>query len=79
MTNLGTALAIDGYVIEIKKPSASELNGKEVACFRNRRGFWGLITQVGCDSNGKVRFVQTDWPGATNDYPVFEKLLFFIC
>jgi len=77
VTNLGTALAIDGYVIEIKKPSASELNGKEVACFRNRKGFWGLITQVGCDSNGKVRFVQTDWPGATNDLSCFRETPLF--
>jgi hypothetical protein len=52
--NLGTALALNGFVIEIRIPTAEELNGKEVSCFPSRKGFWGLITQVGCDSNWKL-------------------------
>jgi hypothetical protein len=62
-TNMGTVLAVDGYVIEIEKPTATDLDGQEVSCYRNQKGFWGLITQVGCDCNGKVCFLQTDWPG----------------
>jgi len=31
-TNMGTVLAVDGYVIEVKKPTASEFDGQEVAC-----------------------------------------------
>ena len=53
-TNMGAALAVDGFVIEIIKPSAADLNGQEVTAYRNRKGFWGLILQVGCDSNAKV-------------------------
>jgi hypothetical protein len=34
---------------------------------------------VGCKSNGKVWFVQTDWPGETNDLTAFMKQLCFIC
>jgi hypothetical protein len=51
---MGTALAVDGFVIEIIKPSAADLNGQEVTAYRNRTRFWGLIAQVGCHSNVKV-------------------------
>jgi hypothetical protein len=68
---MGIALAVDGFVREIIKPSAADLNGQEVAAYRNRKGFWGLIAQVGCYSNAKMHFVQTDWPGATNDLTCF--------
>ena len=68
MSNLFlTSLALDGFVIEMLKPDANDLNGQDVTCYRNRKGVWGLISQLGCDANAKVRFVQTDWPGATND------------
>jgi hypothetical protein len=46
--NMGTVLAVDGYVVEIKKPTAADLDGQEVLCYRNQKDFWGLITQVGC-------------------------------
>jgi len=49
------------------------LDGQQVGCYRNRKGYWGLISQVACDSNAKVRFVQTDWPGATNDLSCFKE------
>ena len=71
-TNMGTGLALDGFVIEILKPDAKDLNGQEVVCLRNRKGFWGLISQLACDAYAKVRFVQTDWPGATNDISCFR-------
>jgi hypothetical protein len=71
-TNMGTGLALDGFVIEMLQPDANDLNGQEVACFRNRKGFSGLISQLGSDANAKVRFVQTDWPGATNDISCFR-------
>jgi hypothetical protein len=43
----------------------------------NRKGFWGLIAQVGCDSNAKVHFVQTDWPGAANDLTSFRSTMLY--
>jgi hypothetical protein len=37
------------------------------------------MTQVGCNSNGKVRFVQSDCPGATNGLSLFcETTLFHL-
>jgi len=35
--------------------STSDLDGQEVGIYRNHKGFWGLISQVACDSNAKVR------------------------
>jgi hypothetical protein len=77
-TNMGTALAVDGFVIETVKPDAKDLNGQEVSCYRNRKGVWGLISQVACDANAKIRFVQTDWPGATNDLSCFRETPLFL-
>ncbi len=71
------ALAVDGFVIKIIKPNAADLNGQEVTANRNRKRFWGLIAQVGCDSKAKVRFVQTDWPGATNDLICFRSKMLY--
>jgi hypothetical protein len=77
-TNMGTALAVDGFVIKTIKPDAKHLQGQEVGCYRNRKGVWGLISQVGCDANAKVRFVQTDWPGTTNDLSCFRETPLFL-
>jgi hypothetical protein len=41
---MGTVLAVDGYVVEIKKPTAADLDGQEVSCHRNWRSFSGLKT-----------------------------------
>jgi hypothetical protein len=51
---------VDGFVIEIIKPNAADLNGQEVTTYKNKKGFWWLIAQVRCDSNTKVHFVQTE-------------------
>jgi len=75
---MGTALAVDGFVIETVKPDAKHLQGQDVACYRNRKEVWGLISQVGCDANAKTRFVQTDWPGATNDLSCFRETPLFL-
>jgi hypothetical protein len=66
-TNMGTVLAIDGFVLEIRQPTTKELRGRDVNDFFNRKGFYGLLAQVACDANGKIRFVDMSWPGATND------------
>jgi hypothetical protein len=75
---MGTALAVDGFVIETVKPDAKDLNGQQVLCYRNRKGIWGLISQVPCDVNANVRFVQTDWPGATNDLSFSRETALFL-
>jgi hypothetical protein len=77
-SNMGTALAVDGFVIKMVKPDAKQLQGQDVGCYRNCKGVWGLISQVGCDANAKIRFVQTDWPGATNDLSCFRETSLFL-
>jgi len=77
-TNMGTALVVDGFVIETVKPDAKHLNGQEVTCYQNWKGVWGVISQVACDANAKVWFVQTDWPGATNDLSCFHETPLFL-
>jgi hypothetical protein len=72
-TNQGTLIAVDGIVPEIRQPKRSELDGQDVRHYMNRKGFWALVCQVGCDVNGKVRMVATDWPGATNDVVAFRE------
>jgi DDE superfamily endonuclease len=76
-TMYGTMLAVDGFVLQIKKPSPKSLNGKDVSCYRNRKGYWGLIAQVGVDSNARVVYVAVNWPGATNDITCFRETLVF--
>jgi len=77
-TNMGTALAVDDFVIETVKPDAKHLNGQEVACYQNWKGVWGVISQVACDANAKGWFVQTDWPGATNNLSCFRETPLFL-
>ncbi len=40
--NKRTAIALDGFVMEIKKPDGAALNGKDINCYRNRKGFQGF-------------------------------------
>jgi hypothetical protein len=72
-SNMGNALAVDGFVIEIKKSNSSDLDGQQVGYSRNLKGFSGLISQVARDSNAKVQFIQTDWPGARNRLSCFRE------
>ncbi len=72
-TNMGTSLAVDGFVIVVKKPNASDLDGQQVDSYRNHKIFWALISPVACDSNAKVQFIQTDWPGAINGLSCFRE------
>jgi hypothetical protein len=44
--NMVTVLAVDGFVIEIIKCNAANLNGQEVTAYRNRTGFWGLFLRL---------------------------------
>jgi dTDP-D-glucose 4,6-dehydratase len=75
---MGTALAVDGFVIKTVKPDVKDLNGQDVSCYRNRKAVWGLISQVACDVNAKERFIQTDWPGATNVVSCFRGTHLFL-
>jgi hypothetical protein len=39
---------------------------------------WELISQVGCNTNYKVSFVQTDWPGETYNLSHFRETALFL-
>ena len=45
-TNMGTALAVDGFVIEIIKLNAADLNGQEVKHTEVERGLGGLFLRL---------------------------------
>jgi DDE superfamily endonuclease len=66
-------MVIDSFVIQIIKPSQKSLDGKDVAHYRNRKGFWGLIAQVGVDTNARVIYVSVKWPRATNNITCFRE------
>jgi hypothetical protein len=53
-TSMGSALAVNGFVVEIKKPNVSDLDGQEIGFLRNHKEFWGLISLFACDSNAKA-------------------------
>jgi hypothetical protein len=40
-TNMGTTLAVDGFVIKIIKSNAADLNGQEVTAYRNKKEVLG--------------------------------------
>jgi hypothetical protein len=69
----GTLFAGDGLVIEIQAPSSKDLKRMKLTIdkFRNRKGCFGLITQAFCDSNGIFTFLETSWPGGTNDLTAY--------
>jgi DDE superfamily endonuclease len=56
------------------KPSPKSLLNNDVGHYKNRKGFWGLIAQVGVDLNGKV---VVNWPGSTNDITCFRETQLF--
>jgi hypothetical protein len=66
---MGTGLALDSVIMEMIKLMPMILMVKrwhvlEIVC-------WGLVSQLAADANAKISFVQTYWPGATNDISCF--------
>jgi hypothetical protein len=55
-SNFGMLLALDGFVLAIKKPTTKSLGEKDVAPYFNRKGYYALIAQVGVDSGARLVF-----------------------
>ena len=69
----GTFLAGDGLVIQNISPSEKDRCGLDLAAYRNRKGFYGLIVQAFCDAYGKFRYFEVSWPGSTNDITAYNQ------
>ena len=63
----GTLYAGDGLVVEILQPSVSDLRGRPISIFRNRKGIWGVVAQAFCDAYTRFAMFDIKWPGGTND------------
>lgn len=68
----GTILAGDGLVIEISGPSEKDRRCLDLAKYKNRKGFFGVIVQAFCDSDTKFHFWECSWPGATPDITAYK-------
>ncbi len=67
----GCVMAVDGWVVKTRAPHA----GTEVenaTCFRNRKGFYGLVVMAGCDHRCRFTMWSTQSPGSTNDCIAWE-------
>jgi DDE superfamily endonuclease len=65
----GCAGALDGIVIRIREPSATEV-ANPVTYF-NRKGMIALCVQAVCDSNYRFTFASSLCPGSTHDSVAF--------
>ena len=63
----GVVLAIDGLVIQTRKPTKLEVGDRNVTLFRNRKGIWGIVILAGCDASKRYRFWNATSSGSTND------------
>jgi hypothetical protein len=71
----GTILAGDGLVVKIRDPTVEDRKGLEVAAFRNRKGYFGVIVQAFCDAFCMIRYFEVAWPGATPDITCYKQTL----
>lgn len=56
-------MAVDGWIPEIHKPSDVE----NPMAYMNRKGYYGVNVQAGCDGNKKFRFASIIATGGTHD------------
>ena len=73
----GTILAGDGLVIEIKAPTDNDRREIDMAKYKNRKGFFGVIVQAFCDVDTKFHFWECYWPGATPDLTAYKQTSLF--
>ena len=73
----GTCLAGDGFVATIVAPRGADLDGMNLAAFRNRKGCFAVLVQAFCDAHCRFRFFRVGWPGATGDITAYKQMLLF--
>jgi hypothetical protein len=62
----GTTLALDGLVIETRKPTEAEVNGNVLGNF-NRKGYYGMVALSAVDVYGHFLYSELEYSGSTND------------
>lgn len=62
----GCVMAMDGWVCGTRCPTEKEV-GRNITCYRNRTGIWGLVVFAGCDHLCRFMMLSSICPGATND------------
>jgi len=62
----GTVLALDGIVIETRKPYHHEVNDNINGNY-NRKGYFGMIAISACDVWCRFVYSNLEWNGTTND------------
>ncbi len=62
----GTTLAVDGIVIETRKPLYSEVGGNITGNF-NRKGYYAMVALSAVDVWARFLYSELDWFGSTND------------
>ena len=69
----GTIFAGDGLVIQMNAVRVKDLGGLDLARFRNRKGFFGVIAQGFCDADAYFHSFELKWPGATPDIVAYKQ------
>jgi hypothetical protein len=71
----GTILAGDGLAVAIEQPTATELHGRRLDAFHNRKGFWAVLCLAFCNADCRFAVFDVRWPGGVNDiiaYPTTD-------
>ena len=75
----GVVLAFDGFATQILAPTTEDRKLIDCAAFCNRKGFHGVVCQVGCDVHTIFYALEVRWPGATSDITAWEQSNVFDC
>ena len=62
----GTTLALDGIVIETRRPTVAEVGGN-ISGNRNRKGYYGMVALSAVDVWARFRYSELKWYGSCND------------
>lgn len=63
--------AADGLVIQRKKPTKKELEGRDPAMYMNRKGYYAWVALAIVGAFCQFLMFEIKWPGATNDCTAF--------
>lgn len=66
----GCIMAIDGWVVQTRKPRESEVDIP--MRYRNRKGIWGFTVFAGCDARTRFTMFTCNSAGSANDIMVWQ-------
>ncbi len=67
----GCVSVVDGYAVNVAKPRISDC-ANPLASYWNRKGFYSIVLQAGCDINRRFNFASMICAGSTHDSVAFE-------